>query len=92
MDVMVMLYHLHKHAKKHGHLDAERTLAVTTRALNAMHALEASLVESALYCCNMLNEDDDFLHPMGLSFDEFVNKVLKGKTFNRVYNMIEVSE
>jgi len=89
LDLMVLLYHVHRHAKKHGHLDADRSLSTLTRMLSPRFSIPASLLESGLYCCNMLDEEEEFWHPGNLNFNQFLQKVLKGKTFNKTYNWIE---
>ena len=89
MDSAVLLYHLHKFAKKHGHSDADRTLSELTRLLSFNTRILTSVVESGMYCCNLLDEEKEFWHPDGATFDEFSKKVGKGKRFNKRYNYFE---
>jgi hypothetical protein len=54
--------------------------------------VDEEILESALYCCNMLNEirRDPFWDPRGLTFDEFLARVVpKKKKFNKKYNLLE---
>jgi hypothetical protein len=89
LDATVLLYHLHRFAIKHGHSDADRTLNEVTRLLSFSHRCLTSVVESALYCCNLLDEETEFWHPEGATFDEFARKVGKGRKFNKRYNYFE---
>lgn len=48
-------------------------------------------LESLLYSANMLSEREAFIHPLGLTFDETLGKVLFPKEkFNKDLNIIEL--
>lgn len=89
LDTTVLMYHLHKFAEKHGHADADRTLAELTRLLSYSNRYLKPVVESAMYCCNLLDEEKEFWHPQGATFDEFARKVGQGRRFNKRYNYFE---
>lgn len=53
--------------------------------------LPKSAIESALWCCNMLDERNEFWSPRGESFREFVTRLLKDYEgeFDYFYNWID---
>lgn len=55
-------------------------------------AIEKSALESALWSCNLLDEQKAFEHPDGKSFDDFLNSILeprgRGEKFDKIYNLI----
>jgi len=89
MDCVVMIHHLYRYDEEHGHADADRTLNQMKRLLDFKVRVPVSAVESGLYCCNLLGEEQKYWHPEGLTFDEFVKKIAPGKKFNKRYNWFE---
>ena len=57
-----------------------------TRTLN----LPMRLLEGGLYECNLADENKDFFHPEGLTFDQFLDTIKVGRwEFNKDYNYYE---
>ena len=51
--------------------------------------IDTHILESALWSCNMLDEAGKFTHPRGITFKQFVRRVLGDKgNFNYKYNYI----
>lgn len=74
--------------------DTERTVAELASEINQMRGqLSKGVLESALYCCNINEEDKKFWHPKGYTFEEFLADLLpKPAKFNRYYNVIYDAE
>lgn len=92
MDIVALLYALHRAGADDdiGFEDAGRTLEGITRVLNRRVALESSVLESALWSCNLLDEKGQFWHPEGLEFERWVKDIIgRNLKYNRVYNLIE---
>lgn len=91
LDIAVLLYAVYQGAADEdvGFEDAQETLDTLTRKLNKKIFMEPAVLESALWSCNLLNEKGKFIHPRGLSFEQFLKDVLGRDKFNRVYNVIE---
>lgn len=89
-NLMILLYHVHKGAKTKdvGFEDANHSIRSLTKVLNHEVVVKKSEVESALWSCNLMAEQDLFWHPMGYDFDYFAKVALKGKEFNKKYNWI----
>ena len=70
--------------------DAERTVDDLLAELDSNNGyVSRSVLESALYCCNMQEERGLFKHPQGLHFNPFVVEILpEGLAFDRYYNNI----
>lgn len=88
-DVAVLLDHVSRGAAHPlvGFEDAERTLSQLERALRG-RAVDAEVLESALWSCNLMDEVGDFRHPEGVEFKDFVKSVTpKGLVFNRFFNV-----
>jgi hypothetical protein len=94
-DVVTLLYHVHQGAKdgRIGFEDAARTIEELTRALDKKLWLEASVVESALWSCNLAQEVGAFKDYRGLEFNDFVKRVLgPGAKLHPIYNFIITKE
>jgi hypothetical protein len=94
-DVAIMLHNVHAGAHDQdriGFEDAGRTLEQLTNKLERKVLYEPSLIESALWSCNLMNEIGTFKHPTGAIFDEWLKEVLKFDKFNPIYNLIETKE
>lgn len=72
-----------------GFEDANQTIEALCAKLNMKVTVRESDVESALWSCNLLSEKRRFWHPKGLTFDEFLSKLLPGASFDKMYNVIK---
>lgn len=93
MDIVVLLYHVHKGSKESdvGFEDADRTLQELTKLLCQRRVtVKKSALESALWSCNLMNERKKFWHPEGKSFKAYLAKILRpyGSEFDHFYNWI----
>lgn len=91
LDLVVMLDNVYQASQEKdiGFEDPRETLASFLFRLNKMMRLYTEDVESALWSCNLLNEKGKFRHPRGWTFDQFLEKLLRGDSFNKDYNYIE---
>jgi hypothetical protein len=86
LDLAVMLFHIYEAARdpELGFTDAERRLRSLANDMTRRPArLKQSIVESALYFCNMRAEQGKFWHPLDKNIDEFLSDVVK--TTNKPY-------
>ena len=92
-DVLTLLFNILEGArnKEVGFEDTRETIETITRKLNKKRVwIDPSVLESALWSCNLMNENEGFWDARGLSFDEFVKQILEpGEKFHRVYNTID---
>lgn len=93
MDLTVLLYHIYRGAQHSevGFEDADKTLVQLSNALQVRRAaIPREVLESALWSCNLLNEVDEFWHPKGLSFRDWVKHMLApyNSEFDEFYNWI----
>lgn len=72
-----------------GFEDCKETLKSFTMRLNEPIKIHTEDLETALWSANLLNEKKRFRHPQGISFDQFLTRVLRGDSFNKEYNFIE---
>ena len=92
LELAVLLYHAHIASQDTdvGFEDANESLDNISRRLNKWIYMDPAIIESALWACNLLNEKNKFSHPRGLTFDQFVDKILKGRgKYDTFYNLIE---
>jgi hypothetical protein len=91
LDMAVLLYSVHLAARDEliGHTDARESLHSLSMKLGSQIFLEPNVLESALYSANLLDEQGKFVHPAGLTFEQMVTKILKGRKFDRRFSMIE---
>lgn len=70
--------------------DADQTVSEMVRRLEQNEIwVPKTIFESGLYCCNMQDEEKDFWHPQGKSFDTFLAKVIPKKMkFDKMYNLV----
>ncbi len=70
--------------------DADRTVAEIIAEIDAFDGyLSKGVLESALYCCNIENEKDQFWHPLDWTFERFLKDVVPNKQkFNSYYNVL----
>lgn len=93
-DTAILLFNL---AKARGYAqvgfeDANRTYHQLVHSLERASMFNIEVVESALWAANLLSEEGKFEHPDGLTFDEFVTKMLSltKYKFDRTYNTLEI--
>lgn len=74
--------------------DADRTVEELIAQLDESEGfISKSILESALYCCNLESERGKFWHPLGHNFDRFIKSILIGgglhydKYYNTVYEV-----
>lgn len=96
LDLTVMLYNVFKAAdhRQVGFEDANRTLQDLITAFSAEISADTELLESAMWSCNLLDEKDEFWHPLNHSFKEFAGK-FEGQAnveFDRKYNYFKKKE
>jgi hypothetical protein len=90
IDLYTMLEHVMRGATNPnvGFEDAERTLEQLRAALNREVAIDKDVVESALWSCSLMDEQQLFEHPEALTFDTFVSRVTpRGYRFTRLYHL-----
>ena len=93
MDVLVMLYALHRADSVPAlhNIDADQTVEELSALLNKSVLVNKKTIESGLACVNMLNELGLYYHPQGRSFATMLDRMFRGSrnyTFNRSYNLI----
>lgn len=92
LDLSVLLYHLglaSRHAEV-GYNDADESLLQVLGRLNVRVNLPQSTLEALLYASNLLDENQSFKHPMGVSFNEWVKRLVgKEMKFHPFYNTLE---
>jgi len=71
--------------------DADRTVDEIVGEIDDLDGMiTKSLLESALYCCNMEDERKQFWHPLKWELKRFVKELLPHKyVFDYYYNRIE---
>lgn len=92
LDLSILLYHLGLSARHQniGYNDADTSLLTLLGQLNKTIEISDVQMESLLYASNLMNEEEEWEHPMGLDFNTWLAKVLgPGVSFNRVYNLLE---
>jgi hypothetical protein len=91
-DLMALLANVSKGAvdPSIGFHDLDRTLGQIKRQLDREVQMPKTVVESALWSANLLNEKGEFEHPDHITFNEFINRICKDKhTFDTFWNLIE---
>ena len=95
-DVAVLLFSIWKCATipSLGHVDADYTLERLTSILDIRRIqVPQHILESALYCCNMLQEQKKFIDPKGRPFARFIEDLIGSKnTFDRKRHLISLKE
>jgi hypothetical protein len=99
LDVATLLFHVHRGAQhpEVGFEDAERTIERLTRELfNKRVIVGRDQLQSALWSCNLLDEQKEFWSPHGEQFDKFVHRLLTTNMplqpiyFDKTYNLIKI--
>lgn len=90
LHLTALLYNIYQGALdgEVGFEDAHRTLEGLTAPLNKSTQVLTSVLESALWSCNLMNEQGKWWHPTGITFDEFLKEVLEKDSFDKMYNLI----
>lgn len=88
LDVTALLFNVVAASKNHevGFEDASRTLKELLGELNVTLKLSESTIESALWCANLLDEREEYVHPLGVTFESFAQKLAGQEVFDRGYN------
>lgn len=72
-----------------GFVDADQTLASLVKGMERDVWIKTEHLESALYYSNMLHEDGNFWHPLGLNFLTFKTNILPASLhFDNYFNTI----
>lgn len=90
LDLAVLIEHVYRGAlhPEVGYADSQRTLDTLIGALNKAFWLDPSLIQSALWSCNLLHEQGSFSHPKGLKFEDWVKRFLNpGEKFDPTYHL-----
>lgn len=78
---------------KVGFEDADRTYEQVVECFSSGKAisLPQDVLESALWACNLLDEQQKFFHPSDHTFDSFVRRIINTdkERFNKELNFIE---
>ncbi len=75
-----------------GFEDADRTYeeVFKTFADGKYVMVSTDILESALWACNLLNEQEKFFHPSGRTFDNFLGLLInRDETFDKEMNYIK---
>lgn len=88
LEAVILIHHVV--ASKDADNDAERTVEELVTEIDTFDGtLSRSVLESALYCCNMENEREDFWHPRSWEFKRFVKELLPPQDmYHEYYNRI----
>ncbi len=91
LHLAILLDNLHRGAVSPnvGFEDAGQTLQQLTHKLDRHFNVYLSDLESALWSCNLMNENGAFWHPLDRTFDEFLRDVLPGEKFDKNYNFVK---
>lgn len=94
IDLVCLLWNAHRGAAhpEVGWEDTEETLDTYTKKLNRGVFVPKELIESGLWSCSLLDEQGEFWHPRGLTFEQFVDKVRRRDKFDRRYHLITKEE
>jgi hypothetical protein len=94
LDLVTLLHNVYVGSEdiEVGFEDAQETLASLTLRLNKPVMLDPSLLESALWSCNLLDEKGKFWDAKGRPFDQFLKELLPHDRFNKQYNYLEDKE
>lgn len=93
LDATVLLIHILQGAKhpEVGFEDVENTRGQLRQALDCEVVIPESVLESALWSANLMDEAQSFWHPDGLKFEEFVQQLVdpRDAKFDRFYNFFK---
>ena len=91
LDAAILLIHVMKGMADRdvGFEDADKTYEQIRNSLNRTFMISKDTIESALWSCNLLNEQGKFTHPDEMSFDGFVAKMAPKKRFDHLRNLLE---
>ena len=88
LEAVVLLHHVVNSDDAEN--DADRTVAELVEEIDGYRrTISKSVMESALYCCNMMDEKGKFWHPQGLTFEKFIYHVIPSDLhYDRYYSQI----
>lgn len=88
LEALILIHHV-VHSED-AENDADRTVEEIVSEIDAFDGyVTKGVLESALYCCNLMGEKNKFWHPWNWSFDRFLKEMLpKGQRFNKYYNVL----
>lgn len=92
LDAVVLLIHVLQGAKHPavGFEDIDRTIMQLREQLDCVINVPESVLESALWSANLMDEAEAFWHPDGIKFEEFISYLTRDKAeFDRFYNMLK---
>lgn len=96
LDAVILLIHVLQGAKhpEVGFEDVDNTRGQLKQALDCEVQVPQSVLESALWSANLMDEAKAFWHPDGLSFSQFVNRMIdpEDMKFDRFYNILKSGE
>jgi hypothetical protein len=71
-----------------GFSHTHKTIDEVVKDLSRSRIVNLEDVECALWSCNLLDEQGEFMHPYGQTFDQFVlNITPTGKVFDKFFNV-----
>lgn len=92
VDLLILLYHIEQGAQDQhvGFEDAEMTLDEMRKSLEHDVSLSIDLTQRALWSANLMDEQRKFWHPYGLTFNQFLQRILVGTglKFDKTYNLL----
>ncbi len=91
IDLAVLLGNVHVASQDPaiGFEDADTALDAFKEMLNTDVVVPKALLERSLWSSNLLAVKESFWHPLGLSFEEFLESLGITDTFDKYYNVIE---
>lgn len=91
INILTLLYNIRMgaHYENVGFEDALETIPTLTRKLNRRVWVDPAVLESALWSCNIMQENGTFWDVKGRTFEQFLNDEFKRDTFNLRYHLIE---
>jgi hypothetical protein len=93
LDAVVLLYHIHRGVTTEGvgFEDANKTLQQLTRSLSQFkYTVTEQTLESALWSCNLMDEQGEWWSPEGDDFDTWLKRFLADQhlSFDKFYNVL----
>lgn len=91
LDLAVLLYNTYKanEIPEIGFQDTTETIDDITRRLNQKILVDPRHIEAMMWACNMLYEENKFVHPAGMDFMDFIKRVVPTGEFDLKFNTID---
>lgn len=91
MDMLTLLLNVRAGANEAevGFLDADNTIQSITKKLNREVWIDQSSLESGLWSCNLMSENQKFQDMRGRTFDQFLKDILGSTGYHKFYCLIE---